>query len=71
MAMTYEDAQSQYPCMERRGMGYSGCKCNETYRPDNRLVDCAFHGSASIPTHNCINCPGRRWKNSNNQILHG
>lgn len=66
----YEIIDQKYPCKFRRGMGYTGCKCNNDYRQDPRFVDCAAYGTHGLAVTNCIDCPFRP-RNPQTQPLNG
>jgi hypothetical protein len=69
--MTFDEAEILYPCVDRSGIGYAGCTCNGTYRPDQQLVTCKAYGSHNYPVNNCINCPFRAQHDAAKRQLNG
>jgi hypothetical protein len=69
--MSYEEIVQQYPCPDRRGMGYTGCTCTNNYRQDPRFVDCAAYWSKTTRVENCINCQFRMQHDAKKRQLNG
>lgn len=69
--MDFIEVTEKYPCPDRRGVGYSGCTCNNTYREDTKLVSCKAYGSHNMPNENCIICPFRLQHEAKTKQLNG
>ncbi len=69
--MTYDQIVAQYPCPDRRGMGYTGCTCTNNYRQDPKFVDCKAYATHTLQIENCINCPFRMQHEARLRQLNG
>jgi hypothetical protein len=58
-SLSYDEFDKKYPCPDRVGIGYSGCRCNNTSRENPQLVNCRAYASHNYPRLNCLQCPYR------------